>query len=65
MISGAIVQQKVSVPYIIITWHVILFNPLSDLIEKSEAVSSWRDTQLHMREHLYFCFFYRFVKQSC
>ena len=54
MINGAIVQQKVSVPYIIIIWHVISFNPLSDLIEKVsplEAVSSW--------EHLYFCFFYK------
>ena len=34
MINGAIVQQKVSLPYIIVIWQAILFNPLSDLIEK-------------------------------
>ena len=63
--NGAIVQQKISVLYIIITWHVILFNPLSEKVSHTRScVFLTRYTASHERTFV-FLFFYRFVKQSC
>ena len=61
MINGAIVQLKVSDPFIIITWHVILFNPLSDLFEKVSLTWSCvfltRYTASHERTFVFLFFF--------